>query len=471
MERIHESDVRAGTSSSVEPNRTFTSYQIEFLLNEIAFLQAELRSRRVYPAIDFLHLHMMQLYWTVTRVLKHIASPFLQSTRSTCGVPLPRPSPNRQRVEWSGEPRLFIDVTSTHRHDAKTGIQRVVREVAKASIKSGWALPVIIEDGQLRSYFRHPDLPDNIEIKSGDRLLLLDTSWNHANEYPPILDEVVRRKGVIIGFYYDIIPLLYPGLFVPEASKAFQNWFEMSLPYFSAVATISRSVALDVSQYISSRKLSHKSNLRVGWFHLGADFDSNAESTPSEHVVALGGRGSFFLLVGTLEPRKNHVTVLAAFEQIWKLGGDACCVIVGKRGWLVNALCDRIQRHPEFGRKLFWFETCSDADLTYLYHHATALIQASLAEGFGLPLVEAAHFGTPVIASDIPVFREIGGSSCSYFDPVNAETLAGRVLEALKSPRSAPTIAVLSWADATERLLKLIKEADYEFTVPDVPPS
>jgi glycosyltransferase involved in cell wall biosynthesis len=123
-----------------------------------------------------------------------------------------------------------------------------------------------------------------------------------------------------------------------------------------------------------------------------------------------------------------------------KSGIEACYVIVGKRGWLANALGTRLKEHAEFGRRLFWIEKCNDTDLHYLYRHATAVIQPSIAEGFGLPIVEAAHFGAPVIASDIRIFHEVGGQSISYFDPMDSEALAKRLTEALKGPRVAPSI-------------------------------
>jgi glycosyltransferase involved in cell wall biosynthesis len=368
-------------------------------------------------------------------------------------------------VKLASAPRVLIDVTPTYRDDRKTGIQRAVREIAKASIASGSAIPVIIENGRLLSYFRHPDLPDTVEIRTDDRLLLLDMIWEFPREYLPIFQEVARRGGKNIWLVHDIIVFLYPGVFLSGTGEILRRWFEMSLPYYDAVVAVSRTVAEDFSKYVSTEKLPHKPSLRGGWYTPGADFAAENKGLASPQVIDLGGR-SFFLTVGTVEPRKNHITALAAFEQLWKSGVEVCYVIVGKSGWLVNALRTRIQEHAEFGRRLFWFDNCDDTDLQYLYRHATAVIQPSIAEGFGLPIVEAAHFGTPVIASNIRIFREVGGESISYFDPMDAEALAKRLTEALDSPRVAPSIATLSWTEAAERLINLVKEEAYEFTLP-----
>ena len=82
-------------------------------------------------------------------------------------------------------------------------------------------------------------------------------------------------------------------------------------------------------------------------------------------------------------------------------------MMFGRPGWRLDRLARRIRKHPQFGQRLIWFETGSDAELDYAYRHASALIFASRCEGFGLLLVLAMHYGLPVIASDIPVFREI----------------------------------------------------------------
>jgi glycosyltransferase involved in cell wall biosynthesis len=447
---------------------SFTSYQIDYLLNEIDFLQRSPKnigrvrqfiSRFMKTSLlEFLSRHAQQFYWTVTRLCglahTHDGRPNTMP---------PRPQLNSGHIEFAAGPRVLIDMTVTHRSNVKTGIQRVVGEVAKAAIVKGSALPVIIENGRVLSYFKHPDLPDVVEIGAEDRLLLLDASWCFPQEYLPILQEVVRRGGRNIWCIHDIFPLLYPGLFGSAAQRSFRDWLETSLPYYSAVVTVSKSVAEDFATYVLTRKPPHKPSLRLGWFHLGGDFATEAEGSVSRRVADLCENASFFLTVGTLEPRKNHMVGLAAFERLWKANVDACYVIVGKYGWLAGALRDRLLRHPEFGRRLFWFETCNDTDLRSLYRHATALIQSSIAEGFGLPIVEAAHFGTPVIASDIRIFREIGGRSIRYFDPTDAGELANCVEEALVGARVPPSVVALTWTEATEQLLQLVKEETYQY--------
>ncbi len=465
MEQI-KSDVLQGSSTGTQVNSDlrYHPYQIDYLLNEVEYAQ-RLSNTFIWKlpehsSISFLCRHLQQFYWTITRL---IGLGYLHD--GSRWAKRPRPVLAQDHVEISAGPRVLIDVTITHRNDVKTGIQRVVREIAKASIANGSALPVIIEDGRLMSYFRHPDLPDVIEIGKGDRFLLLDAGWCLADEYLAILKEVLRHGGHNICCLYDLIPVLYTGTCASGSSESFRDWLTRIPPYCDAVVTISKSVAEDFINYVSANELTCNPSLRVGWFHLGADFSAETAGSTSRQVQDICGKAPFFLTVGTLEPRKNHTVALAAFELLWKAGIDVHYVIVGKFGWLAYALRDRIVRHPEFGRRLFWLDGGNDADLSYLYRHATALIQPSIAEGFGLPIIEAAHFGTPVIASDIRVFHEIGGKSVSYFDPMDPHALAMRIQEALVASRVAPSITPLSWKEATERLLRLVIDETYPYTL------
>lgn len=437
----------------------YYKYQITFLHNELRYTQ-KISNTLIWKlcehsGIIFLSRHLQQFYWTVTRALG------LGYLHDGSG----RPVLPQERVKLQAGPRILVDVTVTHRYDAKSGIQRVVREIAKASIENGRALPVIMEGGQLLSYFRHPDLPDFIEIGKDDRFLLLDTGWCLLDEYRAMLAEVSRRGGRNICCVYDLTPVLYSGLAESVAGENFPNWIETILLYCDAVVTISNSVAEDFINYLSAHNLPHRPSLRIGWFHLGADFAAETEGSVSRRVQGICEGAPFFLSVGTLEPRKNYSVALAAFELLWKSGVDVRYVIVGEFGWLTHALRDQILHHPEFGRRLFWLQGADDKVLSALYRHATAAVQPSIAEGFGLPIVEAAHFGTPVIASDIRVFREVGGDSISYFDPMDPDALARCVREALANPRVAPSVVPLTWKEATARLLQLIIDESYPYTL------
>jgi alpha-1,2-rhamnosyltransferase len=136
--------------------------------------------------------------------------------------------------------------------------------------------------------------------------------------------------------------------------------------------------------------------------------------------------GKRYLSVGTLEPRKNHAYILDAFDLAWGSGANVKLIIIGKEGWRCSELLGRIKSHKELGKRLIWKRNVSDAELNTLYSAVDELVLASFDEGFGLPIVEALVRKTPVLASDIVVFREFETDAIQYFkltDPVNLSQL------------------------------------------------
>jgi glycosyltransferase involved in cell wall biosynthesis len=136
-------------------------------------------------------------------------------------------------------------------------------------------------------------------------------------------------------------------------------------------------------------------------------------------------------------------------------------VIVGKQGWLVDAMVDRLQQHPEKARKLFWLQGISDEMLDWLYQNSTALIAASFAEGYGLPLIEAARHGCPVLARDIPVFREVAGDFAEYFDPNSSSDLCAiiddfSVTRRLPNARPVADWKWISWKESAQQLFDAV---------------
>jgi glycosyltransferase involved in cell wall biosynthesis len=164
-------------------------------------------------------------------------------------------------------------------------------------------------------------------------------------------------------------------------------------------------------------------------------------------------------MVGTLEPRKGNLQVLDAFEKLWHRGSDVNLVVVGKQGWMVEALIDRLHNHEELGKRLFWLEGISDEYLEKVYAASTCLIAASYGEGFGLPLIEAAQQKLPIIARDIPVFREVAGEHAFYFQADHPAELAQALQAwlALYQTEQHPKsdhMPWLTWKESAQQLLK-----------------
>ena len=217
---------------------------------------------------------------------------------------------------------------------------------------------------------------------------------------------------------------------------------------------------------INNDKLSLKRPLGVSYVHLGSDLSyvNNQEELIRNQVLQLIEKKGkpLFLLVGTIEPRKGHTFVLDAFEKLWNEGETSQLCIIGKIGWNVKRIGERIRNHPELGKRLFFVENATDAELNLCYSHATALISASIAEGFGLPIIEAAFHKIPAIVSDIPVFHEVGGDGALFFSLESPENLAKVVKTLVKlSPEErlemVQKISILTWKESANMILEVLQ--------------
>ncbi len=388
------------------------------------------------------------------------------------------PDVSRQR-------QLFIDITELAKNDAKSGIQRVVRAVLTELLARklvGYRVePVFSDQDGNYCYARkytlskilgvasnlQGDVDDSlIEPRAGDIFLRLDL----VLDGPDIGLQRLRNYGVrVYEVVYDLLPVKWPEHFIPEMPPAFHRWLDETSRYADGVVCISKAVADEMLCWLDGWQTARSRPLSVGYFHLGADIDRTVPTTGiSDEVRAVLDKDSTrtFLMVGTIESRKGYDQVLDAFDQLWGEGSVERLVIVGRQGWLVDDLVQRILQHPENGHRLFWLSDVSDEALVKLYERTDALIMASEAEGFGLPLIEAAKHGIPLIARDLPVFREVAGEGALYFDGETGKALASVVNRWLKlrndgSVPSSSAVEFLSWKQSLDQLLAVILDGKW----------
>ena len=237
---------------------------------------------------------------------------------------------------------------------------------------------------------------------------------------------------------------------------------------------ISNAVADELRLWLKNNPPERKEQLMIDAVHLGADINASAPSTGlpdnAEKVLKTISATPTFVMVGTIEPRKGHLQTLAAFELLWEQGHQVNLVIVGKEGWTslpngqrrtIPQIVTRLRKHKELGNRLFWLEGISDEYLDKIYAASTCLIAASEGEGFGLPLIEAAQHKLPIIARDIPVFREVAGEHAYYFNGLDPQVLADAIKHWLtlraedKAPRS-DNMPWLTWNQSAQQLLAAI---------------
>ena len=282
---------------------------------------------------------------------------------------------------------------------------------------------------------------------------------------------------------HDLLPLRFPQYFLPASDKDYEKWLRAVLKMDGALC-VSRTVAADLRVWAGVQGPPRQRPFRIGWFHHGADIE---QATPTRglpkgaarDLAAFASRPSF-LMVGTIEPRKGHLQMLDAFDQLWSQGLDVNLIIAGAEGWrdlrqsmrrTIPQIVARLRSHPERGRRLFWVNGPSDEYLEKIYAASACLIAASKGEGFGLPLIEAARHKLPIIARDIPVFREVAGEHAFYFKGEKPDALAQAVKEWLtlyqkgKHPKS-DAMPWITWAQSVERLKATLFGGDWYASIP-----
>ena len=413
---------------------------------------------------------------------------FVQSVTFGDGVPNPRdelawlPLAEAMAVDFAvPHPRrtLFVDISKLVQNDAKTGIQRVVRSVLQRLLTNppdGYRVePVYTGTGQPYRYARRftmkfLDCPDGVlndetlEIQRGDIFLGLDLVPDSVPGNDPFFKRFREVGGEVYFLVYDILPVRHPEWFFPGAAEMFERWLETIAKQNGAIC-ISRATANDLQAWVNDRQLGRHRPFKIGWFHSGSDIEASVPTTglpPGfENALRCLRAQPSILMVGTLEPRKAHAQVLGAFERLWKQGMGVSLIIVGKPGWMVEELTSRLKDHPEAGHRLFWFQGVSDEALRRLYEVAKGVLVASRGEGFGLPVVEAAQHGRPVLVRDIPVFREVAGNGATYFSGDGPEDLANALRQWLKDidcgvSTSASGVPRETWLATVQQIVGLI---------------
>lgn len=338
--------------------------------------------------------------------------------------------------------KILVDVSMVVEHKFKllNGITRVSRSVLcsllplssneikifpvyyDANIKGYKSIDNFLE---LCSNNKLPLLNNNIvEAVGGDVFLGLDLNWNIILQTEILKDWKKNRIGIYF-VVYDLLPILYPECFESLGYNIVHRKWLSAICQFDGVFCISKSVMGDLKNYLNFNLFDYNKKIKIDWFHLGADLSYGLQEESYQHVNDQTRRKSnelIFLMVGTIEPRKSHDSVLSAFQVLWDHNVNCVLIIVGKVGWSVTEFITRLKSHPQYNKKIFWFESVNDLELSKLYSISDCYIAASLNEGFGLPIIEAASHGLPVIARDIPVFREIGSDICYFYK--NDESLA-----------------------------------------------
>ncbi|KQV88699.1 hypothetical protein ASD15_26840 [Massilia sp. Root351] len=392
--------------------------------------------------------------------------------------------------------QLLVDVSTIAGHDLRTGIERVVRgqliELLRLRVPGLRVEPVYLSDEggvwhcRYARRYTHALLGmDSAGVADGPADVRQGDCYYGADFAPGAVLQAARaglfadwrRRGVAVNFVlYDLLPALQPQFFPEGAALHHSAWLAAIAAEADRLVCISAAVADEMADWLAQHAPARSGPpLLLAPLHLGADLEQATGAAAAAPAAAypllarLAGQPTF-LMVGTIEPRKGHLQVLAAFELLWQRGVQANLVIVGNEGWrplpdharrTIPEIVRRLDSHPQRDQRLFWLKGIDDTYLQALYQHCDCLLAASEGEGFGLPLIEAAHAALPLIARDLPVFREVAGTHAHYFSGLEPAALADAVQQwlALDAAGNAPPSAGMpwmTWSDNAQRLLGVL---------------
>lgn len=239
----------------------------------------------------------------------------------------------------------------------------------------------------------------------------------HANLTEGLLSAIPLPRAVLI---HDAIPLDHPQWARQGQDRIFQTRLQAVFDHAGLVLTVSRASADRLQFWCSRLKPLRAPPIVAAPIGTGLAQPDPGQPTPP---------GSFFLTIGTVEPRKNHALLLDAWA---KLADPPTLIIAGRRGWRNDGVFARLDAMAP-GKVIREFADLSDAAIAALMTGTRALLFPSHAEGFGLPLTEAAARGVPILAQELPSTREILGGYPRYL-PDDPAIWAGEIAAMANAP-------------------------------------
>lgn len=303
-------------------------------------------------------------------------------------------------------------------------------------------------------------------LRQEDSLILLGTNWN-VSTVERFAKQFFRRGGEVVQVVYDLIPYHHPEYCIDSLARKFTRFLVKSASLTSRYICISEATRRDMNAFL----VEHGSSARTDTWPLAHEFAGYARNgrgavATNPAVGALAGR-PFVLCVGTIEIRKNGVGLLRAWQKVLTRLGDEAPLLVfaGKYGWKIDGFRQLLSNDDRLAAGVKVIDRASDSDLAFLYEHCLFHAYPSLAEGWGLPVGEAAWFGKFSIVSSVSSLPEVCGPLVDYVDPTSVDELAAALERVIRDPdyrrQKEAVIAAAplrSWNDTAadfERLLSM----------------
>jgi len=381
--------------------------------------------------------------------------------------------------------KVYIDISKLIMVDFITGIQRVVREIVVRMVKSDKFDVVllnynrkirefeIISNDKFLAHFEHNqgEVKDIVtsetcsidEIPCNSIFFDIDSVWVSKFKRSYILP-ILKKNGVKIAVQiYDIIPITHPQYCHQNTTYFFMNYLAAHLEYADIIIVSTESTKQEINMLTDQLSLGRK---KIEVVPLGSDFidDVTKKGDVDKTVIKIAARQKYILMVGTIEPRKNHKLLIDAYDK-YLSNENINIIIAGRVGWNVEEFVKQLMGHYDYNSRIFHVEGANDATIDYLYRNAFYVAFPTYNEGFGLPLIEAIERGTPVAATNIGVLREVGKDFCQYFEQDNAKELADIIKACLQDQTAYTKIKEklanfvgIKWDESAEMMISVLQD-------------
>lgn len=267
----------------------------------------------------------------------------------------------------------------------------------------------------------------------------------------------------LVYFVHDIIPCVFPEYFQPVEEERTRRRMETAARLADAVVVNSQ----DTADAFRSRFSKERPQASIVVAPLGLSVAALSPG-PVEGVTA-----PYFVMVGTIEPRKNHLLILNLWRVLRaELGASTPrLILIGSRGWENENIVDMLDRSPTLRGFVEERARASDTEMARIVAGSRAVLMPSFAEGYGLPLAEALVLGVPALCSDLAALREVGGDVPEFIDPLDGPRWRAAILDyaANDSPRRQAQLERLAgWRpNSWERHFRQISELLEKLEVDD----
>jgi glycosyltransferase involved in cell wall biosynthesis len=296
-------------------------------------------------------------------------------------------------------------------------------------------------------------LPRRGAVSAGS--VYVQTSPHHLTNKAKVSAILRKEQARFLCFVHDLIPIEFPEYARPSGATLHRKRIEtvaaVTAETKGAVLVNSAATGRAVQPWLDPETKVHVALLGT---------EALVKVAPEQ-----GDGRPYFLCLGTIEPRKNHLLLLHLwrhFAETMPLADIPRLVIVGRRGWENEQILDMLERCPALVGHVQELSGCPDDKLSALLRGARALVMPSFAEGYGMPVAEALSVGTPVLCSDIAAMREVGGDVPLYLDALDGAGWKDAILDAaIQGPLYRSQMdRIASWHEPTwGEHMKIVEQA------------